>query len=77
MTFGNERVRDYGQPQAPPVIAVQTQVFSGLRGLGFREGEVRTVLAELRQREELRDAGAERWLREALLRLRRSAPVRP
>lgn len=63
--------RAYGQLQQPRVIEVQTQVFSGLRGLGFREGEVRTVLAELAQRVELRDASAEHWLREALRRLHR------
>jgi len=65
--------RAYGQPQQPRVIEVKTKVFSGLRGLGFREGEVRTVMAELGQRAELRDASAEQWLREALRRLHRPA----
>ena len=66
----------YGQPQRPGAIDVQTKVFSGLRGLGFREREVRTVMDELRQRVELREAAAEQWLREALLRLRPSARAR-
>jgi RuvA, C-terminal domain len=63
--------RAYGQPQRPRGIEVQTKVFSGLRNLGFREGEVRTVLAELGQRAELREASAEQWLRDALRRLHR------
>ena len=66
----------YGQPQQPRAIDVQTKVFSGLRGLGFREREVRTVMAELRERVELREAAAEQWLREALLRLHPSARAR-
>jgi len=67
----------YGEPREPRVIEVQAKVFSGLRGLGFREGEVRTVMADLRQRDELREATAEQWLREALRRLHRpSAPPR-
>jgi hypothetical protein len=67
----------YGQPQRPRAIDVQTKVFSGLRGLGFREREVRPVMAELRERAELREASAERWLREALLRLHPAARARP
>jgi hypothetical protein len=67
----------YGQPQQPRAIDVQTKVFSGLRGLGFREREVRPVMAELRERAELREASAERWLREALLRLHPAARARP
>jgi 5-methylcytosine-specific restriction endonuclease McrA len=67
--------RSYGQPQEPRVIEVQTKVFAGLRGLGFREREVRTVMAELRRRAELQDATAQQWLREALLRLHR--PIQP
>jgi 5-methylcytosine-specific restriction endonuclease McrA len=63
----------YGQALEPRVMDVQTKVFSGLCKLGFREGEVRTALAELRQRAELREAAAEQWLRAALLRLHRPA----
>jgi hypothetical protein len=61
----------YGQTAAPQRVDVQTQVFGGLRGLGFREHEVRGTLAELRRRDELRDATAEQWLREALRLLHR------
>jgi hypothetical protein len=61
----------YGQPAAPQRVDVQAKVFSGLRGLGFREREVRSAMAELRQRDELRDASAEQWLREALRLLHR------
>jgi 5-methylcytosine-specific restriction endonuclease McrA len=66
----------YGQPREPRNVEVQTKVFAGLRGLGFREADVRAVMAELRERAELREASAEQWLRAALLRLHRSAPVR-
>ena len=69
--------RPYGQPQQPRVIEVQAKVFGALRGLGFREGEVRTAMTELRQRAELREATAEQWLRVALLRLRRPAASHP
>jgi hypothetical protein len=44
--------------------------FAGLRHLGFRERDVRAVLAELLADDELRDATAERLLREALCRIR-------
>jgi hypothetical protein len=61
----------YGQPVTPGAVDVQTKVFSGLRGLGFREGEVRAVMAELRRCEELETAPPAEWLRQALRRLRR------
>jgi Holliday junction resolvasome RuvABC DNA-binding subunit len=63
--------RAYGQLATPSELEVQRKVFSALRGLGFRESEVRTALAELRQHAELREATAEQWLREALRRLHR------
>ena len=62
----------YGQTPTPAAVDVQTKVFSGLRGLGFREGEVRAVLAQLRECEELASATAAEWLREALRRLGRA-----
>jgi hypothetical protein len=37
----------YGQPATPQAVDVQAKVFSALRHLGFREREVRAVLAEL------------------------------
>jgi Holliday junction resolvasome RuvABC DNA-binding subunit len=60
---------DYGQSLQPNALDVQTKLFSALRGLGFREREVRAVLAELRQDEELRGASIERLLREGLRRI--------
>ena len=53
------------------MLDVQAKVFAGLRGLGFREGEVRGALPDLRQRDQLREATAEQWLHAALLELRR------
>jgi hypothetical protein len=60
----------YGHAVAPRVVDAQTKVFAGLRHLGFRERDVRAVLAELVADDELRDATAERLLREALCRIR-------
>jgi hypothetical protein len=60
----------YGHAVAPRVVDAQAKVFAGLRHLGFRERDVRAVLAELRADDELRDATAERLLREALCRIR-------
>jgi hypothetical protein len=62
----------YGQAVAPRVADAQTKVFAALRHLGFRERDVRAVLAELRADPELREATAERLLREALCRIRAS-----
>ena len=62
----------YGHAVAPRVADVQTKVLAALRHLGFRERDVRAVLAELRADEELREATAERLLREALCRIRPS-----
>lgn len=63
--------RAYGEPVTAGAVDLQTKVFSGLRGLGFREGEVRAVMAELKRCEELERAPAAEWVREALRRLRR------
>jgi hypothetical protein len=60
----------YGHAVAPRVVDAQAKVFAGLRHLGFRERDVRAVLAELLADDELRDAAAERLLREALCRIR-------
>ena len=46
-----------------------TKVFATLRHLGFREGEVKAVLAELRGDAALASASVERLLREALCRI--------
>ena len=60
---------EYGQPVQPRTLDAHTKTFAALRHLGFREGPVRAVCAELRQRRELSDATPERLLREALARL--------
>jgi 5-methylcytosine-specific restriction endonuclease McrA len=61
---------DYGQPRAP-AADVQAKVFAGLRGLGFREGEVRKVMAELHRQMDLANATPQDLLRAALAALRR------
>ncbi len=60
----------YGHAITPRVVDAHTKVSSALRNLGFREREVRVVLAELLADEELRGATPERLLREALCRIR-------
>ncbi len=60
---------DYGQVLEPRALEVAAQLFSVLRGLGFREREVRAVLAELRNDDALRNASIECLLREALRRI--------
>jgi hypothetical protein len=62
----------YGQAVAPRVADAHSKIFSALRQLGFREREVRAVLAELRADDELREATTEHLLREALCRIRQS-----
>ena len=39
----------YGHPIAPRLIDAHAKVFSALRQLGFREGEVKALLSELRR----------------------------
>ncbi len=60
---------DYGHAERPHTIAAHTQVFSALRQLGFREKDIQAVLGVLRKQNDLREAGAERLLRDALQRL--------
>ena len=57
---------------APRLIDAHAKVFSALRQLGFRECEVKTVLAELRADTEVCGAAVERLLREALRRIRQT-----
>jgi Holliday junction resolvasome RuvABC DNA-binding subunit len=63
----------YGSPTAPRLIDAHAKVFSALRHLGFREGEVKTVLAELLRDADLHDASVEHLLREALRRIKPTA----
>ena len=60
----------YGHATAPQRIEAHTKVFSALRHLGFREGEVKAVLAELRADTSLAAATVEHLLREALCRIK-------
>jgi hypothetical protein len=60
---------EYGQALEPRALEIAAKLFSALRNLGFREREVRAVLAELRSDDELRDASIECLLREALRRM--------
>jgi hypothetical protein len=59
----------YGEPVEPRALDAQAKIFAALRGLGFREGEIRRALAELRAEGALRGATAEAWLRAAVQRL--------
>jgi hypothetical protein len=59
----------YGEIASLQTVATQTKVFAALRGLGFREKEVRAALATLCARPELRETTAERLLRAALAEL--------
>ena len=59
----------YGHVLKPQALSAQAKVFSALRGLGFREGEVRPVLGELQKQGEYLHATSEALLREALRRL--------
>jgi hypothetical protein len=69
-TFRHADGTAYGHALEPHVVDAHTKVFSGLRNLGFREREIRAVLAELLADEELRDTTPERLLREALCKIR-------
>jgi hypothetical protein len=60
----------HGQPVTPHAVEVLAVVFSALRHLGFREREVRAVLAELQSEPDLRQATAKSLLSEALCRIR-------
>jgi len=57
---------EYGRIGEPQALEAQTKVFSALRGLGFREGAVRAVLAQLQGEGGLARATTEQWLRAAL-----------
>lgn len=60
---------EYGHVAAPAVAEIRTKAFAALRGLGFRERDVRRVLAELSQSGEEREVELESVLRCALSRL--------
>jgi hypothetical protein len=64
----------YGGALQPQALEAQAKLFSALRHLGFKEREVRAVLAELRAAPGLRDASVTELLREALRRLHPPQP---
>lgn len=66
----------YGEVAELRSLDMLAKVFGALQNFGFREGEVRAVLSELRGQEELRDADAQSWLRAALQRLTKPAKRR-
>jgi hypothetical protein len=76
-TSGTLRVRHadgsaYGQCVNPRALELRAQVFSALRQLGFREGEVRTALQSLHTERGNEPASFAELLRAALALLRRS-----
>ena len=60
---------DYGRAPEPRVAEIQAKAFSALRGLGFREGEVRRALTDSCKRDDALEAGVERLVRDALAKL--------
>jgi hypothetical protein len=70
-TFRHADGSEYGQVARHRALDTHAKVFSALRGLGFREAQVRAALAELQTRDALRDASAELLLRAALQLLTR------
>src|SRR3954471_1859187 len=61
----------YGQRINPRALELQAKVFSALRNLGFREGDVRAALQPLPTEPSHAPASFSELLREALARLRR------
>jgi hypothetical protein len=59
---------DYGQSLEPNAVEMQAKAFAALRGLGFREGEVRRALAESCKLG-MPEMNIERVVRDALARL--------
>jgi 5-methylcytosine-specific restriction endonuclease McrA len=72
-TFRHADGAAYGSPTAPRFVDAYAKVFAALRHLGFREGEVKAVLGELRGDAGLVGASVEHLLREALRRIRPTA----
>ena len=60
---------DYGQAVEPRVAEIQAKAFAALRGLGFREIEVRRALADSCKRGDDRVTNIERVVRDALAKL--------
>lgn len=60
---------DYGQLAKPRLADSRAKAFAALRSLGFRERDVRRVLAELPHGSDKRESNVESVLRDALARL--------
>jgi 5-methylcytosine-specific restriction endonuclease McrA len=60
---------DYGQALEPRLVDIRAKAFAALRGLGFREIEVRRVLADSHNRRDDREMDIERVVRDALAKL--------
>jgi hypothetical protein len=60
---------DYGQALQPRVAEIQAKAFAALRGLGFREIEVRRALADSCKQADDRETNIERVVRDALTKL--------
>ena len=61
---------EYGQSVQPRALDTWAKVFSALRNLGFREGQMRAAFQQLRDKHSLQDASFDQLLREALAQLR-------
>ena len=70
LTFRHADGSVYGALPPPARVDLFAKVFSALRQLGFRELEVKAVLAELRADAALAQATVEHLLREALCRIK-------
>jgi Holliday junction resolvasome RuvABC DNA-binding subunit len=67
----------YGATVDPRVAETHTQAFRALRALGFREGETRRALEQVRARSHVGSANTERVLRAALSVLADTRRVQP
>ena len=67
---------EYGSPVSPQSLETRAKIFSALRHLGFREGEVRAAMEQLRGESVPKEASFDCLFREALARLCRPAGTR-
>jgi len=66
---------EYGRNVQPQLLELRAKVFSALRHLGFREGQVRAALEHLQREPAMAQISFDSLLRAALVRLRsRGAP---
>jgi hypothetical protein len=66
----------YGRTVQPQALEIRAKVFSALRNLGFREGEVRAALDSLSKQSARQVASFDQLLREALAEIHPSSPRR-